>query len=56
MKFTVRILSGKRAGLESELLPATVHAASHPYFLEDEALEFRLELKAPVDDLYLCLH
>lgn len=56
MKLTVRILNGKRSGLEIELPIASGHASNHIYFLEDEALEFTVEVDTPLDDLFLCLH
>lgn len=33
-----------------------LQSSSHIFFLEDEALEFRLEVAAPLDDVFLCLH
>ncbi|GAB3371831.1 DUF2357 domain-containing protein [Azotobacter armeniacus] len=54
MKFTAKIISGKRNGLEIELV--TAHSPNHVYFLEDEAIEFRAESSSHLEDLFLCLH
>ncbi len=56
MRLTAKIISGKRCGLEIELTSFGLQPSSHIFFLEDEALEFRLEVAAPLDDVFLCLH
>ncbi|WP_061796138.1 DUF2357 domain-containing protein [Serratia ficaria] len=56
MRFTAKIISGKRSGLEFELTSFGLKPSNHIFFLEDEALEFRLEVTAPLVDVFLCLH
>ncbi|HIE0659587.1 TPA: DUF2357 domain-containing protein [Providencia rettgeri] len=58
MRLTVKILSGNRSGLEYELASTSIsHRSSEQiYFLEDEALEFRLEATVFLDEVFLCLH
>jgi hypothetical protein len=56
MKLTVKIISGKRYGLEAELTSYGHQPTNHVFFLEDEALEFSLESADPINDVYLCLH
>lgn len=56
MRFTAKIINGRRSGLEVELTPFGLQSSNQIYFLEDEALEFRLETSAPLDDVFLCLH
>lgn len=56
MKLTAIIISGKRSGLQVELNSINHQSSNQHFFLEDEALEFRLEVSAPLDDVYLCLH
>lgn len=56
MRLTAKIISGKRCGLEIELTSFGLQPSSHIFFLEDEALEFKLEVASPLDDVFLCLH
>ncbi|WCH23254.1 DUF2357 domain-containing protein [Aeromonas salmonicida] len=56
MKLTAKIISGKRSGLEVELTAFGHHSSNQNFFLEDEALEFSLEVAAPLNDVFLCLH
>ncbi|QBX42228.1 DUF2357 domain-containing protein [Pseudomonas fluorescens] len=56
MRFIARIISGKRKDQIFELSSIEAHIGENIYFLEDEAIEFRLELERPVDDITLCLH
>lgn len=56
MKLTAKVISGKRSGLEVELMPLGHQSSIQVFFLEDEVLEFRLEATTPLDDVFLCLH
>ncbi|WP_439858425.1 hypothetical protein [Pseudomonas syringae] len=56
MKLTAKIINGKRAGQEFELATSRLPASGQIFFLEDEALEFRLEVLNPIGDVFLCLH
>ncbi|HGX8629311.1 TPA: DUF2357 domain-containing protein [Escherichia coli] len=56
MRFTAKIINGRRSGLEIGLTPFGFQSSNQIYFLEDEALEFRLEASVPLDDVFLCLH
>ena len=56
MKLTVKIISGKRNGLLIELTSCGLQSSNQIFFLEDEALEFRLEVATPLEDVFLCLH
>lgn len=56
MKLTAKIINGKRSNLEVELVSLGLQSSNSIYFLEDEALEFRLEVADPLDNLFLCLH
>ncbi|EGX6959744.1 DUF2357 domain-containing protein [Aeromonas hydrophila] len=56
MKLTAKIINGKRCGLEIELTSFSHPSSNQIFFLEDEALEFRLEVAEPLYDVFLCLH
>jgi hypothetical protein len=56
MKLTAKVISGKRTGQEFELTTSRHPVSGQIFFLEDEALEFRLEVLNPIGDVFLCLH